>query len=64
MAHMLAKNQYIPPQPQAQKTCSVEGVDRRMARIARHLASPTAEEALLTLAAIVESSDDAFSVRR
>jgi diguanylate cyclase (GGDEF)-like protein/PAS domain S-box-containing protein len=31
-----------------------------MARIARHLASPTAEEALLTLAAIVESSDDAI----
>src|SRR5215469_8312439 len=60
MAHLLSKNQSILPQSQAQKTCSVEDVVRRRARITTNLASHTAEEALLTLAALAESSDDAI----
>jgi diguanylate cyclase (GGDEF)-like protein/PAS domain S-box-containing protein len=61
---MPSKNQRIPQQPPAHKTFAVEdvaqGVDQRMART---LASHTAEEALFTLAAIVESSDDAIFSR-
>ena len=64
MSHIPSKNQHILPQAHTQKTFSVEDLaqvgGQRMARITRNLASHTAEEALSTLAAIIESSDDAI----